>query len=198
MSISSVKTGAVGVSLLAGNTFYDPAATFLITRQTLSTTASSVTFSSIPSTYKHLQIRSLSRNENASIGNANLLVRFNSDSGANYTRHYLRGNGSAATTTGSSSQTSVIVQDGDLAYNTSSLFRAVSIIDIHDYASTTKYKTVRSFAGQDVNSGTAGVAVALSSALWLDTTAITSITITSSTGSNLSAGSTFALYGMVG
>ena len=60
MSISSVKTGAIGVSLLAGNAYYVPPAF-----QPIATVAvgsggtSTITFSSIPNTYAHLQILSL-------------------------------------------------------------------------------------------------------------------------------------------
>ena len=73
----------------------------------------------------------------------------------------------------------------------------VSIIDIHDYASTTKAKTVRSIGGFDDNA-TIGISrMQLSSGLWTQTTAISSLVFTFG-GDALNAGSVFSLYGIKG
>lgn len=187
------------ISFLAGNAAYDPGAFVSIATVTGNGSSTSLTFSSIPQTYTSLQIRGLSRNVSGGSGNANLNIRFNSDSGSNYTRHYLRGNGSTVDSYGDTGSTWAIVQDGDLNWTASSNFKAVSIIDIHDYTSTTRNKTVRSFAGENVNdTGSSGTAVALSSVLWINTAAITSITITSSGGSAFDSTSVFSLYGIKG
>ena len=53
---------------------------------------STLTFSSIPQTYKHLQIRVMSRG-NAATDQDNLLIRFNGDTGSNYNSHYVFGTG---------------------------------------------------------------------------------------------------------
>jgi hypothetical protein len=196
MTISSVKTGAIGDSLLAGNTAYDPAATWLIQRTTLASNTATVTFSSIPSIYKSLQLRYLGRSTTTGTGvGDNLFINLNSDTGANYTYHQLLGDGATASATGATAQTRLNVQNA-LPRNsvTSSVF-GVGIFDLQDYASTTKNKTSRMLYGTDVN-GTEGK-VYLSSGLWLSTSAVTSITLAPQSNSFL-AGSTFALYGMVG
>ena len=64
--------------------------------------SSSISFSSIPSTYKHLQIRSI--NLSSSTDN-NILMRFNSDSGANYSRHYVYGDGASVGASATTSAT---------------------------------------------------------------------------------------------
>ena len=192
MSISSVKTGAVGVSLLAGNTFYDPAATFLIARANGDGSSGTITFSSIPSTYQHLQIRWIGRSDSAS-NDVGIDLRFNSDTGSNYARHWLNGDGSTVSASGAASQSLVNVGRAAGANQTSGIISS-GIIDIHDYTSTTKNKTIRSFAGQDFNgSGT----IRLNSGLWMNTNAVTSISLIANAG-NWTTASTFALYGMVG
>ena len=143
-----------------------------------------ITFSSIPSTYTHLQIR-LIANTGAS---ANINVRYNSDTGSNYAYHQLVGDGSSASAAAVSSST---VQYG--GYSTSSDY-GVAVIDILDYANTNKYKTLRSLHGSDANG--AGL-VLLRSGLWQNTNAINTINLISTSG-NFTTGSSFALYGIRG
>lgn len=180
--------------MLAGNAGYDPAATWLIQRTTLTSNTATVTFSGIPSTYKHLQIRCLVRSTTAATGQDGLAIRLNSDTGTNYADHLLYGDGAAAGATGSASRSNMradltIPRNG----NTANIFGTV-IVDLHDYASTTKNKTIRNFGGQDRNG--AG-AISLSSGLWMNTSAVNTILLYPDSNSFL-AGSTFALYGMVG
>jgi hypothetical protein len=152
-----------------------------------------ITFSSIPSTYKHLQIRMMASNTNASTGWSGLLVRFNSDSGTNYTRHYLSGQGTAASAGAGTALTSAFNDNFvSRAGNTSTL--ATGILDIHDYASTSKYKTVRGIGGIDLNGS--GV-INLTSNLWLNTAAITSISLVAEQD-NWTTTTKFALYGIKG
>lgn len=147
----------------------------------------SFTFSSIPSTYKHLQIRHIVAANPAS----NPVMRFNGDTSSNYNWHYLQGDGSSASsgTTGSST-TSILAG----VPPTSTYFQA-GIIDILDYADTNKYKTTRWFEGSDQNgSGQIG----LFSGLWRNTSAINSITLGTGSTNLLLEKSTFALYGIKG
>lgn len=153
----------------------------------------SLTFSSIPSTYKALQIRGIVRNTNASTGWTGLKVQPNSAT-STYADHRLSGNGTTASANGSTGRAFGLVdnsvpRDG----NTASVFGTV-IIDVIDYASTSKAKTFRNFTGVDIN-GT-GI-VNLTSFLWTDTTAISSIVLSPETDA-FKAGSTFALYGIKG
>jgi len=146
---------------------------------------STITFSSIPSDYTHLQVRVLQKSDSA----GDLNFKFNNDSGSNYSRHYLYGDGSSAASGGVASQTL-----GYIGYNPSSTIFQASVIDILDYKNTNKYKTVRSLVGTDTNGG--GYVI-FSSSLWLSTSAIT--TITFNQGSNtISQYSQFALYGIKG
>ena len=148
--------------------------------------ASSITFSSIPSTYTHLQIRVMALSA-ASFHNT--LVQFNGDTGANYTLHQLVGNGSAASAYGTGGQNNFTL--GQLGTST---YPGVEIMDILDYANTNKYKTVRDLSGTDSN-GTGQTLIILRSGVWMNTSAVTSITLTNDGGS-YNQYSSFALYGV--
>jgi hypothetical protein len=154
----------------------------------------SLTFSSIPSTYKHLQIRGLGRDALGAAGAYSLGIQFNADTGTNYSWHNLVGDGSSASA-GSATTTAQMYLDGALMGNTVAAgIYSVSIIDIIDYASTTKNKTLRGFSGGDKNA--AGNSMGLSSGLWRNTSAVTSIKLIPVV--NFISGSTFALYGIKG
>lgn len=158
-----------------------------------------VTFSAIPSTYTHLQIRGSAQTARGTYGTDSLYARFNGDSGSNYADHFLRGNG-AVVASGNYQPSSNMLYIGYSAAGTgvSSVFGA-SVIDILDYASTTKYKTTRTLNGTDINGTIADSPgfVFLSSGLWMSTSAISSITITADNG-NFNQHSQFALYGIRG
>jgi uncharacterized protein YqkB len=172
--------------------------------QTLNPTtgSSSITFNSIPSTYKDLQIRFTFKDQSTIDYNsttAYIYYRLNSDSGTNYANHYLIGNGSSASAGGVTSANGIRVYGSYMSNGGSfSDMRSVGIIDISDYASTTKNKTTRHFSASDANgAGTAtNRVVALSSGLWLNTNAITSITLYPYDIGFQSA--EFALYGIKG
>lgn len=148
-----------------------------------------ITFSSIPSTYSHLQVRGSFTNGN----NSSLIVRFNGDTAANYAIHELRGNGSNAAASGTLGTTYAELATAAGFSSSTSYFNA-AVIDILDYANTNKYKTLRALSGYDaIESG----ALQLDSGLWRSTSAINSITLFIG-GSNYVTGSTFALYGIKG
>lgn len=156
------------------------------------TAVSSVTFSNIPSTYKHLQIRCIAKTDRAETDDVVTMV-FNSDTASNYSWHSLRGNGTA-TAAGAGTSTSYIEINYGATGNsgTSNIF-AASVTDILDYADTNKYKTTRTLNGMDLNgSGW----IYLHSGNWRSTSAITSITLDQRYGSNFLQYSQFALYGI--
>ena len=145
-------------------------------------------FTSIPGTYQHLQLRCLMRMVDTTDAATSFYVRFNGDTGSNYTLHNLYGNGSSAAALGFASQTS-----GWAGYvAASNTYYGVTVVDILDYADTSKNTTIRSFSGVDFNGSGR---VALGSSAWLDTDAITSIE-TYAGGYNIRSGSTLALYGI--
>jgi hypothetical protein len=157
--------------------------------------ASSITFSSIPSTYTHLQIRGIARTT-ASQDRESIKLTFNSDTGSNYARHSLWGSGSSVSAYGGASEAYVLLTDFAAATATASIF-GTAITDILDYANTNKNTTVRSLGGVDLNAAVT-VFDGLNSGLWMNTAAVSSITLTPFSGSNLTQYSSFALYGIKG
>ena len=154
--------------------------------------ASSISFTSIPSTYKHLQLRITSRDNRAATLN-NFHMRLNSDTTNSYTYHTALADTSTVVSDGTTSP----VDKTDYYYEpststTASVF-ASSVIDILDYSFSTKYKTIRMSGGYDNN----GVGrLTFTSNLWINTSAVTGISFTNSSGANFSQYSSFALYGI--
>jgi hypothetical protein len=152
---------------------------------------SSISFSSIPSTYKHLQIRAI---QFCGTTSYNTLIRYNSDSGNNYASHYLEG-------TGSTVGAGVAYGNPPVSYGAigeargGTTYPDAFVCDILDYTNTNKYKTARSISGYDANGS--GL-IALRSSLWMSTSAVTSITITNDAAVNFTQYSSFALYGIKG
>ena len=153
--------------------------------------ASSVTFSSIPSTYTHLQVRALARSTESGSTNTNAFFQFNGDTGSNYSEHQLAGDGSSASASGAASQ--VWAYTGLPTGNSSSanMYGAL-VVDVLDYASVNKTKTIKTLSGNDQNGS--GY-ILLRSGAWYSTSAISSIVITPGGGS-WQQYSSFALYGV--
>ena len=148
--------------------------------------ATSITFSNIPQGYKHLQIRVSFLNSNIS----NNWFRCNGDTGANYAGHELAADGTSAYTSAYSSNS----EGNFLAFANTSTSPTVAVADILDYKDTNKFKTTRGLSGQDRNGS--GI-VAFRSSLWMNTAAITSLTIYVQSGT-FSQYSRFSLYGIKG
>jgi hypothetical protein len=155
----------------------------------------SVVFAGIPTGYKHLQIRALVQTNRGTYGIDDIFLRMNSDSGNNYAWHQLVGDGSTGYSQGATSYSAMDVSG--LGTTAGGTFGA-AVIDILDYASITKNKTMRALAGVDLNGTVAGYGgqVQLDSSLWMSTAAINSITITPRTGTLINQYSQFALYGV--
>ena len=156
--------------------------------------AANVEFTSIPSTYKHLQIRALTRSDRA-IQSQYVALQINSDTGGNYKVHILEGNGSTAIAYLDGTTTAAQMGYAAGANATANVF-GVSVIDILDYTSTNKNKTFRSLCGIDVN-GATGYSNFHSGLYFATPVAITSIKIFCNSG-NLAQYSHFALYGIKG
>ena len=184
-SIVSILDSGVAASTTA----YESIAT-----TTLGGTTATITFSSIPATYTHLQIRIMSRSTRSATGDY-IAMQFNADTGSNYAYHGLDGNGSSASAFGLATQTFMDVERAAAATATASVF-GVSVVDILDYANTNKYKTMRSLGGFD-NNGDGSIT--LTSGLWQNSNAVTSITLKAQGGtSSFVQYSSFALYGIKG
>jgi hypothetical protein len=152
---------------------------------------SSFTFSSIPSTYTSLQLRGIVR---TGANNETVWMRLNGDTGSNYSAHALKGNSDSTVGTDANANANKI---NPIAWTigTTGIWGA-SIIDIHDYTSTTRNKTVKAFFGADNNDTTGAGKIYLASGSLRSTSAIDSVTIAAD--SVFTAGTTFALYGIKG
>jgi hypothetical protein len=149
---------------------------------------STITFSVIPSTYKHLQIRGIANSQ----FDGNLLVRLGNgtvDSGSNYSWHQLYGTGAVGGTSSGANATQMYCAS---LTNATSIY-GTSIIDILDYANTNKYKTIRSLDGLDANGS--GV-VDFASGSWRSTSAVSTIELRCN--GTFTQYSSFALYGIKG
>jgi hypothetical protein len=173
----------------AAATSYESIATVNLTG-----TQTTVTFSSIPSTFKHLQIRANIRGA----GGAWNFLTFNGDATqSNYYAHELAGNGSSAYANAYAGGASPKGIQLFVTYGFSNIFTG-AVIDILDYTSTNKAKTVRCLSGWDGNSTTPSGEVRLTSGLWSATpAAITSLSLVTN-GGDYQNYSSFALYGIKG
>ena len=148
--------------------------------------SSTVTFSSIPQNYEHLQIRAIHKPSTS--GDFDWSIQFNGDTAANYSKHQVFGDGTSAIATGTASQTQI---SGGFNQYTD---WGSTVMDILDYQNTNKNKTVRTLTGADRNG--AGV-VGIRSGYWNSTSAVSSILIIPTSGSTgFAQYSSFALYGI--
>jgi hypothetical protein len=150
---------------------------------TLTTSSSSVTFSSIPGGYKDLVIV---YEIQANSGNTTPAFRVNGDSGNNYNEVYMRGNGSTAAS-GANANISFIAPSQNSSPDTE---RQMVITQFMDYSATDKHKTGLARANR------AGGWVFASAFRWANTSAITSLTVLELGSANFAAGSTFRLLGV--
>lgn len=189
--MSPLPLGILALSGAVGGGAYE-----LIESQVLASSAASVTFSSIPQDYKHLQIRAVIRTDRAASG-TNVQAHYNSDTGGNYRFHNLYGTGASVFSNDSgASATRAIYKLAAAASSVANNYSPM-VADILDYSSTTKNTTTRVFHGfDDPNFG--GSEVGLQSSVWLNTAALTSITFTDFTAANLGIGTRFSLYGIRG
>lgn len=152
--------------------------------------SSSIAFTSIPSTYKHLQIRGIGRSTAAG-STQNIVLTFNSSTSTNNATHYLQGNGSAVAAGAITSNNWIYFAGNMPAASASANIFGVTVADVLDYADNNKNKTIRSLGGADQNGSGA---VELLSGVVMSTTAISSITLSAS----FAQYSQFALYGVKG
>ena len=161
----------------------------------LTTAQSSFSFTGLgayASTYKHLQLRFLQYNASASPNQQELNIRFNG-SGGTYRQHELRGNGTTLSS-GSTSVTSIPLAYYSPVFGTQA--SEYGIMDILDFASTTKNKVTRLAMGA-YRPAYPDRTVALQSAAWYDTAAITSLDFVTNAG-DIVYPARFSLYGIKG
>lgn len=179
----NIIAGTLSVGVTPSTNSYESIATVTVG----SGGASTIDFTSIPSTYTHLQLR-VSTTNNATQAT---LMRLNSDTGSNYSFHYLYSSG-----------TSLVADSGvNTSYmyvgNHATTIPMIGVIDILDYANTNKYKTVRVLSGSDTNN-TNNTFLALWSGLWRSTSAITSVNFYCGGSTNFGNYAKIGLYGIKG
>jgi predicted ribonuclease toxin of YeeF-YezG toxin-antitoxin module len=159
----------------------------LISSQTLGSSASSVTFSSLPQTYTDLVLVISA----AASAQKDIDLRFNSDTAGNYSNTWIAGNGTSTHTGRTTSTSSLYITYYGGVVTT--LGNSLHMVYLQDYANSTTYKTVLSRASS------AGAGVDAVVGQWRNTAAITNIQI----GPNMqqgvntwSSGSSFKLYGI--
>lgn len=148
-----------------------------------------ISFTSIPATYKHLQIRATTRTTYAGGFGLTASMSFNSDGAANYSWHWLYGDGGSVATNATANAASIGNGWTGGSSMTANMFSG-TIIDILDYANTNKYKTSRTLTG------TAAGGIFLTSGNWRNTAAISTIGLFSA--GNWASGTRFSLYGIKG
>jgi hypothetical protein len=159
---------------------------------------STISFSSIPSTYKHLQVRFTGRTTRATSG-VQMYIRANSDTGGNYSSHVLRRNGTSSVIA-SYNLTSYMDSNVELIPGTDETANIVAagVIDIVDYKETTKFKTFKMSAGLGTKYTSSLFQNVLMGGNWRSTAAISSLEFTMYASANWSSLSTFSLYGIKG
>lgn len=147
--------------------------------------STSLTFSSIPQSYTHLQIRYMA---------VSAYILISSNLGTGTKGHFIHGNGTSINSyafdpLGSGMYVNINGNANEVS---------TGVIDILDYSNTNKNKTLRALLGRETN--TSDSSVTFSSGFWNSTSAISSITITNnvSGGVNFGTGTSFALYGIRG
>ena len=167
--------------MAAGNT-YTPIAT-----NTLSSTATSVTFSSISGAYTDLVLVCSIKPSDTT--GPSVLLRFNGDTTTTYSCTVLYGNGTAASSSRRSATDYFRIFDNGLSTVSTSVI-TTTITSIMNYANTTTYKTGIS-RGNTSDKGTEACV-----SLWRSTSAITSVEVLVAAG-GFATGSTFSLYGIL-
>jgi hypothetical protein len=202
MAITRARTSSVAQgpstrkTVLGGNDVILPGSYDAIGTVALSSSQTTVTFSSIPQTYKHLQVRIFARSNRATFPVDDPVMQLNGDTGNNYTNHTVYGDG-ATVGTFASAPRSNIRGAGSLASSAGSGWSA-GVVDILDYTNTSRYKTVRWLQGYDTNGTVAGYGglVVLTSGAWMNTNAITSISFEVEGARSYTQYSQFDLYGI--
>lgn len=165
----------------------------LIGTITVSSNTSTITFSGIPQQYKDIQLKVVARTSSAAT-EEDMVLKFNGDAtAANYWYHGLYGTGSASGSENTNSISGARIAQATSANNVAGSF-GVGTFHIVDYSKTTKNKVINSYNGHADST----TRIWKSSNLWLSATAVTSVTITGSSGGSFVAGSRFSLYGIRG
>lgn len=198
LSRSGLLTYQKYSSLLAGNEAYIPAgpAYDLLETVILTGSQSIVEFTNIAATYgadyQHLQVRATSRTDRTGAHNEPPKLNINSDTGTNYSYHSLYAYSTGFGSSNGSTQNRILLAEGATSASSVAGSFGVFVLDILNPFETDRFTTVRAFGGyKDTSLGM----VQVSSGLWQDTAAVSTLTFDQLIGSNFLTGSRFSLYG---
>jgi hypothetical protein len=165
--------------------------------------ASSISFSSIPQTYTHLQLRIFNQTNRSTYNTSGLYMRLGNngiDSGYNYSYHGLQSNPASPSNLVNSYAVTSSNYGPNMSTSSSvaSNVFGVGVIDIVDYKNVNKYKTVRCLSGSDTNGAASGYAgyIDFGSFLWTSTNAVTDLAFYPLYGTAFNQYSTFELFGV--
>lgn len=186
------------LGIIASSASANQAAFESIATVTASGSSSTIEFTSIPSTYQHLQIRFRTR-ATSTIINGNLDIRFNGDTGSNYSYRAIAASNTNVTVNRGATQSTIRMNNCVPGTSSLASLTGVGVIDIFDYTSTTRYKTLRGFHGKNENNSSFTYNyVTLQAGTWNSGSVISSIQILSTNGDNFTTATEFALYGIKG
>jgi hypothetical protein len=200
MAIRSFKTASISTGAKRSK-FWDQSTVISynsyesIATVTIGSPAANITFSSIPQTYVHLQVRAIMRADAAG-ASSGMYLFINGDSGANYSSHRIYANQSSVnynSNAGATPPNSLGIGSGTGATSPANIFGA-NLIDILDYTNANKNTTIKSVNGSEQNNANDSYFLTNTYA-WNNTAAVTSLQFTSN-GTAFSTGTTFALYGL--
>ena len=198
MSVRKFSSASISSAAIKSSKLWDQE-TFPGTYESISTAivdssgSASVEFSNIPQNYTSLQIRYTARTSRVASAE-DIDLQLNLDTANNYSWHILYGDGtSPVVATGASTYRMIV--PGVTSANATANFFGLGVVDILDYTNTNKFKTVRSLGGNERNG--AGE-IMFESGNWRSTSAVTSLKLAPSAGSNFVQYSSFALYGIRG
>ena len=164
----------------------------LIQSQTLASTAASVTFSAIPSTYTDLVLK-MSTRVNAAQGLDNLWLTFNGVSGTSYSSTWLYAPTTSPTSSSQTSDAYIRLTNATVADNAIANLFSNDEIYIPSYVAS-QYKPISSSTAPEANNANNNRLV--NAGLFSSTAAISSINITSQAGGSFMVYSSFYLYGI--
>lgn len=195
LSANSVKNGRTNYgSMRAGDVYVPPGDFESIATATVGAgnTSATITFSSIPSTYAHLQLRMFVRATQRTA----LLMRFNNDSGStNYDFHRMNADGSSVGADARINFSAIYISSRGYGVPATTNIGSAVVVDILDYTNTNKNKVTRTLSAQELNTSLSDIE--FTSGSWKNTTAINRIDFSMETGS-LAEYTHIALYGIKG
>lgn len=168
-----------------------PSSRFLIASNTLSSSAASVTFSSIPNTYTDLLVKISAKSDRAN-ANDDIKMLINGSTSSVYGETNVNGNGATAASGNNTNQAYVALRSGSTGGLTANVFSSTEVY-VPNYNSVIVHP-IGSIQVQEDNATTARIYATAST--FNTSSAITSLTFNIWTGPNFVSGSSFFLYGL--